>query len=591
MSGNRQRQITPFRALRDFFDYVYGDREGYSYCPTKNPSTGEWSQNFFQWPQQTREIVEHFLAPSSLELYYSPALYRTNRVTKEAWLGTQVLWTEMDFGVPTAAQLTEKNVPPPTLRVRSSTEDRQHWYWKLAYFENDPDKVEKLTRRITYSVDGDMSAWDYQQVLRPPGTVNHKRQGAPVGLLVQSSVLHGVEDFVGLPEPPQRFEVSSEEIGDIPEALSLIAKYKWNERAFDLFKLPTVDKDRSSKLCALAYECAEMGMADKEILSILINADDRWGKFKQRNDRVRRLQGIIARARFKYPVISPENLEDDFPVFGFESFLATEVQLDWVMEGLLTSQGMGVCAGPPDVGKTQLALQLAIHIALGKEFLIWPSTGPRKNAFISMEMGHDELKYFLDIMAQGLTREEKKLLQKNLIILPLGEPIAITRQAELTKVCRLVEKYQLQGIFIDSLGVATGEGIDKDDVILPLMSNLKTQIIKPYNAFVWFVHHTRKAQVGNKKPNQLADLHGSQYIGSSMTTAIGLWKDKPDDESIEVNRLKGRLAKPWTQFEIARTDTLGFVETSGPEIIVGGSNGGRSNSRTQPNQTRPGLSF
>ncbi len=108
-----------------------------------------------------------------------------------------------------------------------------------------------------------------------------------------------------------------------------------------------------------------MGMVDAEIFAIIRNADDRWGKFKDRSDRNRRLSDLIGVVRNKYPegtfAVQPM-LEEMIPVFGLKSLLASTIEIEWVVEGLLQKQGYMLLSGPSGVGKTQFSLQWAIHM-------------------------------------------------------------------------------------------------------------------------------------------------------------------------------------------------------------------------------------
>jgi hypothetical protein len=76
-----------------------------------------------------------------------------------------------------------------------------------------------------------------------------------------------------------------------------------------------------------------------------------------------------------------------------------------------------------------------------------------------------------------------------------------------------------------------------------------------YDLFVWFIHHNRKAQAQNKRPNKLADIYGSQYITAAATTVMGIW---PVGDELEITGLKVRLAKPFSKFHIRRTENLNF---------------------------------
>lgn len=50
---------------------------------------------------------------------------------------------------------------------------------------------------------------------------------------------------------------------------------------------------RSSALAKLAHLCIEEDYLPEHCLQILIVADDRWGKFRDRKDRLQRLLGIV----------------------------------------------------------------------------------------------------------------------------------------------------------------------------------------------------------------------------------------------------------------------------------------------------------
>src|SRR5205807_6352490 len=127
------------------------------------------------------------------------------------------------------------------------------------------------------------------------------------------------------------------------------------------------------------YSLAEMNLTNEEILSVLMNADQRWGKFAQRQDRVRRLLEIVTIARQKYPIRVGEGTESPSKLqpLGFKTLLATEINLEWVWEGWLQRNGYLLLTGPSAVGKTQFALDAAAHIALGKPFLDRPVSQSR----------------------------------------------------------------------------------------------------------------------------------------------------------------------------------------------------------------------
>lgn len=560
-NGGRVRPITPYVELREFITFLYGDTDGFAYSPTKDPATKEWTENYFRWPRQERELINHIMASKDrLEVYLSPGMFKEPSSLKEHFLGSHVVWAELDYGLPSQKKMDSLGLSLPSRVIQSSEKDHQHWYWKLDYFETDQTNLEKITRAVTYALDGDLGTWNCNRVLRPPGTAHHESR-KETKQLKRDNNSHSIAPFVSLPEPPASKEQSGKIPTEIPDLQDIIASYKWPASAFELYKKNSVDKDRSSALCRMAYECAEMGMQDNEILAVLLSCDERWKKFVNRDDRLDKLFDIILRARLKYPVLSSDApLEDEFVLMGFYDFIKTEYHFEWVIDGVLQKHGVGLLSSQPGVGKTQFTMGLAISMALGVPYLNWPIQKPRKVSFISEEMGPADTQKFFKQMAQFYTPEELSLLQKNLFILAWGESIKLDKPNAQAKLLRMMDKYKLEGLFFDSLGTSLSKSPNDDQTVNDTFDFLKGRVIKDYDSFVWFIHHDRKPQIGNKKPRTLADIYGSQYIEAHITAGVNLWRDKPNsDHPIDVTCTKMRMANDFDDFRIERDPrTLSF---------------------------------
>lgn len=169
--------------LGDFFDYIWGpdklldDKPLFVYLPVHHAPFGkqDWQPYFFEWPRQRAGIVRHCLKFSAIgdNVYYSPALYTIPRPKKENVFGSWVLWVDFDGNAP--KDWSTLDVPEPTLRVQSSVEGHEHCYWALSEFLTDLSKLEDRNRAIARTLRADSSGWDANQILRPPGTMNHRR--------------------------------------------------------------------------------------------------------------------------------------------------------------------------------------------------------------------------------------------------------------------------------------------------------------------------------------------------------------------------------------------------------------------------------
>lgn len=532
---------------------MWGTQEGYVYAPLKSlgGDKNDWATFFFQWPNQKSELIHHILlnTPTN-ECYFGPALYKTpTRAVKENVLGSWVLWTEFDGNTPPKGIMGD-SIPNPSYRIKSSGELHQHHYWKLENFETDIDKLENFNKSIAYTLKADTSGWDSTQILRPPSTKNHKRNKI-VHILSRSSSTYGYKYFSHL-ETPKQLVKQEIEITEIPDAVDVIAKYQWDSDDFAFFRKESIPEgSRSSALTRLAHICAELQMNDEDAFAILSHADNRWGKFVGRKDRVQRLLGLLNYARHKHP-LDPEVVITDFPVYNWQELIDLEIHIDWLIEGILQRQGLMVLSGAPGAGKTQIALQLLIHMATGRPFLRWNLGPPRKVCFFSMEMGPAELKYIQQQMDEVLTDDERNLLKHNFMFIPLGHGIMFDSTADRKRIEKMLTEQKPECTVFDSLSVTTMDELSDEKTAKRVMDYASVLRLQ-FDCSIIFIHHNRKGQVNNKKPVGLADVYGSNFLTAQATTVATLWRNEKSGE-IELRFPKVRLAKEPEMMLLVRSE-------------------------------------
>lgn len=570
--------------LGRFYDYLWGTETGYVYLPYKVPSTSEWKKVLFEWPKHRKAVITHTLAQSAEgnDVYCAPAIFSEPRPLRENVKGSNVLWADFDGSVPegwsaetdkaASEAVVDGETPLPTLRIQSSTESHQHVYWRLNEFTTDLDFIETTNRALAYTLKADTSGWDLGQVLRPPGTTNYKHD-LPVTVLEETYEAgegYKRERFGGL-KPIKQLVSDNLDLDTIPDVNFVVAKYTFDEQHYELFFSHSIPEGkRSSALMKVGFFGAESGMTDAEIYSLLLNADDRWGKFKNRSDRKRRLLDIINRARQKHPVgiSTPEGLlraatddaisESPRYVYGFEDFLNSELEIEWALEGLLEIGGIGMLAAAPGIGKTQMSIQLAACCALERPFIAWTPTRRMKILVLSLEMSHPALKYFVKTIAPEYSPTDHQILNRNLQIVPLGEPLPLDHPDGRKFLEALLDEYKPDGVIIDSLGKLTYGSINNDDTVKELNKHL-ISFRKKYGCFFWLVHHNRKAQQDNKKPTDLSDLYGSQYIAAEASTVLMLWRDKNGSkDDVEIITAKNRLSRENDSIMVHRNEHLTF---------------------------------
>jgi hypothetical protein len=129
---------------------------------------------YFEYPRETRRAEElcRRLSDEGREVYHCAHLLTSRRRVKSCAARLSACYVDGDGAKPTA------NTPPTTAVVISSPGREQYW-WRLSRPVK-PEEGEDLNRRLAYAMAADLSGWDLTQLLRVPGTRNHKYPDAPV---------------------------------------------------------------------------------------------------------------------------------------------------------------------------------------------------------------------------------------------------------------------------------------------------------------------------------------------------------------------------------------------------------------------------
>ncbi len=545
--------------VESFLDTLFEGQEGFVYVPTKNPATGHWQPYFFTYPEQRDDIVTHVMdASKTKEAYLSPSLFTKSSAERENWKGSNYVWVEFDGNAPAALP---KGVPNPTIKVQSSSKGHEHWYWRLNAFETEKEVVQGLSRRLAYTLNADKSGWDANQVLRPPGTLHHDTKRR-VRLLSSENRVVSITDFVNLVETPPEVVVNTN-ITSLPDVQTVVQKYKFGTDARDLFsksKQPT--GSRSSAMMRMAFHCIEMGMTNEEAYAVLLNCDDRWGKYKNRTveNRAKVLTGMIAHARNEKAIQAEIRLSEYEPMYTINELLSLDFsKIDWIYNEVLADNSIGVVAADPNVGKTSLSFQLGIHVALNKEFLGWePNLEHGLNVGIfEFEMDTRQSGHFLQNMVSGLTPLEREILNQRFRIRPTGYAIPLDKPVEQQKILDYIDQHELNFIVIDSLKAVTGLDEKRSDNFFNFINK---EVRAERGCTVWLIHHNRKAGSDGRVGEQtLDDLYGDVFISAHASTVIGLRSKSKVGDKIEVASLKSRLAPPFSTFRIQRHDNMSFM--------------------------------
>ena len=129
---------------------------------------------YFDYPREAgrAEALCRRLSDEGREVYQCAHLLTARRRVKTNAAPLTACYVDGDGAKPTA------NMPRPTAIVVSSPGREQYW-WRLSR-PVEPEEGEDLNRRLAYAMSADLSGWDLTQLLRVPGTRNHKYPDAPL---------------------------------------------------------------------------------------------------------------------------------------------------------------------------------------------------------------------------------------------------------------------------------------------------------------------------------------------------------------------------------------------------------------------------
>ena len=169
---------------------------------------------FFDYPHRVRAAADWCLGNSEegLETYFCAHLLLAKRRIKANAAPVLTLWADADDVAPGF------DAPEPTAIVESSP-GHAHLFWRLTR-PISPLRAEELNRRLLLAVGADRSGWDLGQLLRPPGTRNHKYRPPPLVRLLDltDDRYHPRELELSLPfeEPPRAALRSGRPAGHYP---------------------------------------------------------------------------------------------------------------------------------------------------------------------------------------------------------------------------------------------------------------------------------------------------------------------------------------------------------------------------------------
>lgn len=472
---------------------------------------GTKNERFSEGPLiNSREPQIPELKPN-VDWYWTPAVSTSDSRRAKQYPAQRAVWVDCDESYNDDLLMSLR---PSYVWETSPGHKQAVWLLKEAL---DPSEYHRdgFIGMLTQAVGADKSGVDVVQLLRVPGTYHNKREPYKGTILVSSGAVHSRGQLLtrvakGLGFPPG---LASELGAEDPYG------------------------DRSKVLWRFSRNAAELGIPE-DLAFKLIKAT-RWNKWK---DNPEALRADIAKAYSQEPEKKPDKLakqdteeyeEDEvakpWGMERVESFgTVLRKPVSWVVPGIIPEAGCGLLVSAPKVGKTRIAIEMALGLATGMSPLGISLRQSQSVGFFSLEDGE----YLFSSRLNGsLNRDQGRFgyhwdghismgMQweppKPMSLFTSFAQIDLSEDLDKQRLYETIVNYDLKLVIIDTLSMAIGKSdVSNSKDMYSILKDIKT-IAKSTGCAVMFIHHTRKRVF--EKGESIQEM----VLGS---TALHAWSD------------------------------------------------------------------
>lgn len=472
-------------------------------------------QRFREGPMLSARAPQFPELRDSVDWYWTPAVSSSDSRKAKQYPPQRVIWVDCDESF--NDELLQA-LRPSYMWETSPGHKQAIWLLKeqlpQAEFHRDG-----FIGMVTHALGGDKSGVDVGQLLRVPGTWHHKRKPFQGRVLRSAGTVYTRGQLLSRVARGLGFKPSlASELGaDDPYG------------------------DRSKVIWRFARNAAELGL-DQALTFKLIKAT-KWNKWK---DEPERLKEDIARAYEQQPSTpikdaeqqqakeqydTHDDVEDAEPwsMATVDSFgPVIRKPISWVVPGIIPEAGCGLLVSAPKVGKTRIAIEMALGLATGRKPLGLAISRPKEVGFFSLEDGEY---LFSSRLNSGINSSAGRQryhwdghIKPDLSWHP-PEPMSLfTNFAQIDlsddmdkqRLYETIVKYELKLVIIDTLSMAIGKSdVSNSKEMYSILKDIKT-IAKGTGCAVMFIHHTRKRVF--EKGESIQEM----VLGS---TALHAWSD------------------------------------------------------------------
>lgn len=228
----------------------------------------------------------------------------------------------------------------------------------------------------------------------------------------------------------------------------------------------------------------------------------------------------------------------------------------------------GVVIASSGVGKSVMAMQMAIHFSIGSKVFDIDSFDPRKILFIQAENNLIDLaEAFQSIIKKAnLTTEQNELLDKNLVFISNQICAGELFIQMLDQACAEVKP---DIVIVDPLLSFFGGDLSKQDVCSRFLRNQLNPIIAKYNMGMIMMHHTAKEISENLSSVSYAGFGSSELTNWARFISV-LFHNKDDRNIFDFMHVKRGNKLPKSQMYLKHAQGAGIYweEVNKPLSVV-----------------------
>lgn len=220
---------------------------------------------------------------------------------------------------------------------------------------------------------------------------------------------------------------------------------------------------------------------------------------------------------------------------------------DYIIQYLVTREGVGAISGEPKSGKSWDATHMAVCVAAGlKVFGTYEVAKPRKVFYYYAEDTEASINNRIRAIAAGMGLDPDGAWSDNLVVQPRGRPLDVMALADLCVVVASVRRFEDPGdpfglVILDPLSnIHSGEE-DKRDSMVRVMSRLHA-VEQVLGSAILFVHHSGKTSGDNKGRRRGGQkMRGSSVIHGAVDHGLYLDNLRGDGKGEFVCRMESEV--------------------------------------------------